>query len=324
VAKKVLLIVFGSVLALLGVGLTIGGVVLLGLTGGDGYFGSSTETLRTPTHALVSESVADYADSGADGLAATARVRASSTSGEPLFLGVGRAAEVDRYLSGVAYDEVRDIQFSPFRYETVRREGERSPEPPGDQPGWIARATGDGEQTLEFEIRDQADYRLVVMNADGSTGVDVRASFAIRVPFLRRVGLGLTIGGVLGVLVGILLLVWGVRTKVPPRQPAWGPYGPPGYGQPGYGPPGYGQPGYGQPRYGQPGYGQPGYGQPGYGQPGSPPPGYTQPGSSPPGSQPPDPQPPGSPSPGSQPSGQGPPTFPPPPQDEPPAGDRER
>jgi hypothetical protein len=296
VAKKVLLIVFGAVLALLGLGLTIGGAVVLALTGGDGYFGSGTETLRTPTHALVSEPVQDYADSEAGGLTATARVRASSTSGGSLFLGVGRAAEVDRYLSGVAYDEVRDIRFSPFRYDAVRQEGEQTPGPPADQPGWIAQAVGDGEQTLEFDLGDRADYRLVVMNADASAGVDVRASFGIRVPFLRGLGVGLTIGGVLAVLVGILLLVLGVRTKVPPRQPAWSPYGPPGYGQPGYGPPGYGQPGYGQPGYGHAPPGYP-YGPPGARQPGPPPP-------------------------GPQPHDQGPPTSPP--QDEPPAGDRDR
>jgi hypothetical protein len=241
VAKKVLLIVFGTVLTLLGIALTVGGVVLLALTGGDGYFGSGTETVRTPTRALVSEPA--VLETGRDGFDATVRIRVAAASGDAVFIGVGPTTEVDRYLAGSSYDEVRDVEFSPFRYSTVRRDGEDEPAPPADQPLWTARATGTGEQTIEIRL-DQGDYRLVVMNADASSGVDVRASFGIRLPFLRRLGLGLTIGGVLAVLGGILLLVWGLRTKVPPRQPpAWVPYGP-GYAPygPGPAPAGYGPP----------------------------------------------------------------------------------
>lgn len=280
-AKKVLLIVFGAVAGLVGVGLAIGGVALLALTGGDGYFGSRTETLSTPTYALVSESAAIDAGSGADGFDATARIRASAPGGAPVFLGIGPAAEVDRYLAGVAHDEVRDIRFSPFRYDTVRRDGERVPGPPADQPLWSARAAGAGEQTLEFRV-DQGDYRLVVMNADAARAVEVRASFGLRAPFLRRLGTAFTVSGVLLVLVGLLLLIWGVRSRVPPKPPVWGPYGgppeygyghpPPGYPAPGF-PPGYGPPSYGPPSYGPPSYGPP----PGQPPPGQPPPGYVPP-----------------------------------------------
>lgn len=252
-AKKVLLIVFGSVLALIGAGLAIGGAVLVALTGGDGYFGSDTQTLRTPTRALVSEPQGMYADRG--GIEATVRLRVTATSGQPVFLGAGPTAEVDRYLAGSSYDEVVDVEFSPFRYSTVRHEGERELPPPANEPLWTAQATGTGEQTLEIRVGD-GDYRVVVMNADAAEVVQVRASFGIRVPFLRGLGIGLLVGGVIGLLVGITLLVLGVRAKVPPRQPPWSPYGP-GYGG-GYGP-GPGAPGYGPP----PGWGQP----PGYAAP---------------------------------------------------------
>jgi hypothetical protein len=300
VAKKVLLIVFGAVLALIGAGLTVGGAVLLALTSGDGYFGTDTETLRTPTRALVSEpQVLQHPDGG--GFEATVRLRATATSGEPVFLGVGPTAEVDRYFAGSSYDEVQDVEFSPFRYATLRHEGERELPPPADQPLWTAQATGSGEQTLEIRV-GAGDYRVVVMNADAAEGVEVRASFGIRVPFLRRLGIGLLVGGVLGLLVGVLLLVLGLRTKVPPRQPPWTPYGPgygpgyapgqppgypPGYGPgqpPGYGPgqaPGYGPgqaPGYapGQDPGQAPGWGPPGYAAPPPAQP-SPPPGHPPP-----------------------------------------------
>ncbi|HYT10334.1 MAG TPA: hypothetical protein VEL73_06700, partial [Mycobacteriales bacterium] len=203
--------------------------------------------------------------------------------GKEVFLGVGPAADVDRYLDGVPYDEVIQVRFSPFRYETTRHDGDRAPEPPADQSFWSARASGPGEQTLEFGVNG-GDYRVVVMNADASQGVDVRSSFALRAPFLRRLALGMLIVGLLLLGVGVALLVWGIRTKVPRRQPAWGPYG----GYPGY--PGYGYP----PGYGQGGYPPPGYPPAGYPPPGSTaaqaPPGYP-PAGYPPGSTPAEPTP---------------------------------
>ena len=247
-AKKVLLIVFGAVLALIGVCLTFGGAVLLVFTGGDGYFGGGPESLRTSTAALVSEPAA--LDGSGDRFDATVRIRVSSSGTGPVFVGVGPTADIDRYLEGSSYDEVRDIRFSPFRYTLSRHDGESKPEPPGDQQFWTARATGSGEQTLEFRL-DRGDHRVVVMNADASTPVEVRASFGIRVPVLRGLGIGLIVGGVIGALVGIGLLVLGVRTKVPPRQPPWG-----GYGQPGYGYPPAGQAPQGYP-YPPPGYAGP-------------------------------------------------------------------
>lgn len=246
-----MLIVVGAVAALLGAGLLVGGIALLALTGGDGYLASGSESLRTPAYALVFESLADYSDRRGRGAVGTVRVAASPLQGRPVFLGVGSAAEVHRYLAGVAHDEVRDIRFSPFRYETVRSDGVRRPGPPADQPLWAARASGAGEQRLEFDLRDRSAYRIVVMNADASPAVDVRASFGLRVPFVRRLGTGLTVGGTLVALVGVLLLVWGIRTRLPPRPgsygqpPAYDPYGygsPPPLGPPPGHPPAPGEP----------------------------------------------------------------------------------
>ncbi len=262
-AKKVLLIVFGAVLALLGAGLTIGGAVLLAITGGDGFLGGGgAEPLSTPTRALVSEPQGV----GADDFAATIRVRVTAAGDKPVFVGAGPSAAVMTYLSGSAYDEVRELEFSPVRYDVTRHEGERELPAPADQPLWTARAAGTGEQTLELRL-DDPDFRVVVMNADASPEVDVRVSFGVKVPVLRRLGIGLLIGGVLAILVGVALLVLGVRVKLPPKQPPWAgpppgywappgatpayPYGPPaGYPPAGYSPPGY--PPAAQPPAGQP------------------------------------------------------------------------
>jgi hypothetical protein len=266
-AKKVLLIVFGAIGALIGVGLAVGGFVLLALTSGDGYFGTATETLTTSTYALVGEADAVETGGRADDVDVTARVTVSSPTGAPLFVGVGPRTDVEQYLAGVAYEEVTDVRFSPFRYDTIRRTGTGTPDPPGDQPFWQARASGTGEQRIEFPLDSGGAFRVAVMNADASQEVEARASFAVRVPFLRRLGVIFAVVGVLLALVGLALLIWGIRTKAEPRPSPVAPFGTYG-GYPGYagGPPG-------------------GYGPPGYPPPGSPPPGYPPPGYPPPGPQ---------------------------------------
>src|SRR5215475_9211363 len=49
-----------------------------------------------------------------DWLVAKARVTASSAGNEPIFVGVGRRADVDRYLAGVARTTIEDVNFDPF------------------------------------------------------------------------------------------------------------------------------------------------------------------------------------------------------------------
>jgi hypothetical protein len=289
-AKKVILIVLGAVGILIGLGLLAGGGILVGLTGGDGYLDSGPHTLTTATRALVSEPQTIRNGSSFDEDGPDVKLRVQVTSTEPVFLGVGPAVEVDRYLEGVQIDEVVSIDFAPFSIQTNRREGERSPAAPTEQTFWSARAAGTGEQTLNWDARS-GDYRFVLMKLDGAAGVRTSATFGIRIPFLRGLGIGLLSGGGLSLVVGVLFLIWGIRSKVTPRAPAYpGQFGPPGvyppagqYGQyPQYGPPGqYGQQPAGQ--YGQyppagqypaqypPGgqYGQyPPAGQPPEGQPG--------------------------------------------------------
>ena len=81
-----------------------------------------------------------------------------------MFVGIGRAADVDRYLDGVEHDVVTDLDHRDPDYS--RRAGGAPAAPPGAETFWVASATGSGEQTLDWEPED-GDWRVVVMNADG-------------------------------------------------------------------------------------------------------------------------------------------------------------
>jgi hypothetical protein len=133
------------------------------------------------------------------------------TADRPVFIGIGRAADVDRYLAGAAVDKVTDLDVDPFRLKTVRQEGTARPTPPAEQTFWVARASGP-DPSMSWKISD-GSYRLVVMNADASTGVGVNGRFALTVPHLFAFGVGILVGGVVVALIGVVLLVVGVRMR---------------------------------------------------------------------------------------------------------------
>lgn len=216
--RKILLLLTGAILTLAGLGLAAGGVVLLLLTRSAGFVSSGEHPFSSAGYALVS-SPGTVRAAGIGGVAPKVRIRARPAGPTALFLGVAPATEVTRYLSGVPYDEVTRIDFGPFRYERLPRDGSGTPAAPGGRPFWLASAAGSGEQTLDFAV-PAGDYRVVVMNADAGRGVEVRAVLGVQVPLLHGLGVGFLAGAGALVLLGLLLVGWGVRA---PRAAGAGP-----------------------------------------------------------------------------------------------------
>lgn len=201
---RVVLVALGAVGALLGLLLAAGGLILLLLTGRGG-FGGTAGPLATGSYALVS----DAAGLRAGGVDASVRVRVRSDAG-PVFVGVGPTAAVDDFLAGVEYDELTAVHLTPLRATLVASGGTAAPARPADRPLWTVSATGPGEQTVDVEV-GAGGQKLVVMNADGSPGVTVTASLALRADFLRRFALGALVAGAVVAPVGGVLLATGVR-----------------------------------------------------------------------------------------------------------------
>lgn len=207
---RVILVALGAVGALLGLLLAGGGLILLVLTGRGG-FGGGAGPLSTGSYALVS----DAAGLRAGGPAVTVRVRVRSDRG-PVFVGVGPAPAVEAYLTGVRYDELTGVRLSPLRATPVPSGGTAAPARPADRPVWTVSASGAGEQTIDVDA-GAAGQKLVVMNADGSAGVAVTASLALRAAFLRRLALSLLVAGAVAAPAGGVLLALGVRRTVRAR-----------------------------------------------------------------------------------------------------------
>ena len=113
-----------------------------------------------------------------------------------MFVGIARTDDVSAYLADVSHTTVTDLDYEPFEASYRPQAGERSPATPADERIWAASTQGAGPQTLTWEAED-GDWSVVVMNADGSPGVQADISAGAKLPFLTAVGWSALGGGAL-------------------------------------------------------------------------------------------------------------------------------
>jgi hypothetical protein len=215
-------IVAGGVAAVLAVGFIAAGALLLwgdSKKDDQGYLSTGKERYAASTYALASDNldvdldgagwVMDRDDLG------NVRLAVESSAGKPVFVGIARTSDVSDYLRNTSYTSVTDVDYSPFHASYRGHGGDRRPALPADQGFWAASAHGSGTQTVAWDL-DDGDWSIVVMNADGSRGVDTDISAGAKLPFLATVG-WISLGGALVLLITAALLVYlGLRTPRPP------------------------------------------------------------------------------------------------------------
>jgi hypothetical protein len=237
-AGRILLVVLGSIVALLAMGLLAAGGTLLWADrtqrDDDGFLTTPSGLFESDSYAITSESIDLFeADTGGDwvlteGLLGDVRITVEASGN--VFVGIGESDDVEAYLDGVAHDEVRDLDFDPFRVSYRRFRGGPPPGPPGEQDFWAASASGTGEQVATWEA-ESGNWTVVLMNADGSQGVSGDLSAGAEADFLLWLAIGLLIAGLLVLASGVLLIVLGARRATaaapgpPPGAPDTSSYG---------------------------------------------------------------------------------------------------
>jgi hypothetical protein len=209
---RVVAIVLGALVALAGLAVGAAGGALIGLFGSDGTVDSGSHRVSTPRTALVS-STADVGDISvvADVVGdPSIRVTARPAGGRPVFVGIGPAAQVERYLAAAPIDEVTDFEIDPFKLERRPRGGSGRPERPGAQRFWVAKGTGRDAATLRWTLHE-GDYKLVLMNADASRGVAVDGDFGVTLDHVDTVAWALVGGGALLLLGGLATIGLAMR-----------------------------------------------------------------------------------------------------------------
>jgi hypothetical protein len=176
----------------------------------DGYFSTRSERFATTTYAISSDDLdVDGIPLGEDRYGKV-RLKVSEHGGKPVFAGIARSRDVDAYLAGAAHTTLTDLAFSPFKPEYRSSGGGPVSGPPAAQDIWVASAQGSGTQTLDWTVKD-GSWSVVVMNADGSAGVDTRVSAGVSLPFLDDLGLWLWIAAAALLALAGALIAGGVR-----------------------------------------------------------------------------------------------------------------
>jgi hypothetical protein len=240
-AKRIVAIVIGAFLVLIGLAMMVPGVVLLGAYGTlrdeSGFFQTSERVVSTNGYALVSPNAEMDMGPGdwqwvPTGGRAAVRIQASSTGSEPIFIGIGPSDKVEAYMAAVAHDEVVDFGWKSG-VDYIHFEGGAPSSPPGGQTFWVSSAEGEGVQSAEWAI-EGGDWTAVVMNADGSTPVSANLSLGARFDILVPIGIAITVVGVILLAGGIVLIVLGALRRRPAasQQPPAGWVPPAGWAQP--------------------------------------------------------------------------------------------
>jgi hypothetical protein len=229
-AGRVIAIVAGVLVGLVGLSIVVGAAVVLWANAtqrdADGFFSTRMHPVVSSGVAVASERIDLAADPEPfffDDVADRAEVRVRARAADPgrsVFVGIGPAAGVREYLAGSPYSEIDDASWMPFRVSYRQRPGDAAPPPPSGRPGlWVASAEGPGQQTVRWPL-ERGRWVLVVMNADAAPGVAADVSLGLRFEPLGAVAVALLIVGLVVLGVGAVLLVLGVRRRGPPAQAA--------------------------------------------------------------------------------------------------------
>jgi hypothetical protein len=208
---RIVSVVIGAVLALCSLSvLSAGGAALWADTTqrNSGYVDLGTASYATAGHALASDTIRVHGWGWLSPLIGQIRIRVAKTGqASGVFAGVAPASAARRYLSGAGYTTVTGYDGQG---KHISHPGAGTPRPPGITPIWAARASGTRTATLLWTVRT-GDWAVIVMNADGSAGVAVRADVGASLPALGWLATEFLAGGTVLALIALACIIIPVR-----------------------------------------------------------------------------------------------------------------
>jgi hypothetical protein len=174
-----------------------------------GYYTTDTVRVSTTTHAIATD---DLDVNGVPSGLGKLRVNVAARTGKPVFAGIAPTRDIDAYLRNSSHAVLTDVDFDPFdpTYRTSAGTWSGTLARPADQSFWAA--TSDGSKPLEWKVKS-GDWSVVVMNADGSAGVDARVSAGASLPLVDDVELAAWIAAAMLLALGGGLLAAGLRSR---------------------------------------------------------------------------------------------------------------
>jgi hypothetical protein len=223
-AGRVTALVLGVIVLMGSLFLALAGTTLAfadnGLRDDDGFLMSGDETFSTATYAITSETIdidaAGDAENVPRALLGDARLTAVPNDDAPVFIGLGRTADVEEYLSGVGHARVIGFTSDDPDYRTFS--GGSPSEAPADSAIWVEQSSGTGAQSLTWDIED-GEWTVVVMNADGTPDVSADVSAGATVPVLGWLVAVTLILAFIGLVVAFVLMLVALSSRSRPTPP---------------------------------------------------------------------------------------------------------
>lgn len=189
----------GALLVLVGLVLAAFGGLIAATFGTSGTLTTSSTPLSTTRdgYALVADVDTVTAGFPGSSLIGTPTLGADSVGTDRLFIGLGGRPDVDEYLSGVAFEAVRQDGDT---WQSLAIPGSRTPGVPTDEKFWIRRATGNAP-TLPFTTTNSGTT-FVVMRDDGTPEVNARIIVGYTSSYVFP-------GSVALIVIGVGLVIWG-------------------------------------------------------------------------------------------------------------------
>jgi uncharacterized membrane protein len=224
-AGKIILLVFGVIGLLISIGLVLGGAGILiadnVIKDNDGFYSTKTIHIDKNSYAVVTGPTDVDVDVGWNsglvwdlGDLVTFRVEGSNrNSQDQLFIGIAEESDIENYLENVEYDEIRRLHTSRRDVDYRNHSGDIAPASPTTQTFWTVSTYGTGTQSLEWEL-EEGSHSLVIMNTDGSAGIDANMEFGAKIPLLLGIGVGILVTGIIGLSISILFIALAARRPV--------------------------------------------------------------------------------------------------------------
>lgn len=223
-AGKIVILVVGIIFVVVAIGLIVVGGGVLWANGAfmddEGYLTTKTIRIDKSSYAIVSEPtdievgswwVWDWSD------LATFKIKGSNDdASKNIFIGVADESDLNSYFSDVSYDEVIHFDINPDRLDYRNHPGSSQPAAPITQSFWLESVNGPGTQVMEWEFQ-AGTWSLVLMNEDGSAGVNLSVILGVKIPWLFGTGIGLLIGGIVALLLGTFMIVLAARRSRRPQ-----------------------------------------------------------------------------------------------------------
>ncbi len=219
---KIVLLVFGVIVVLISIAVLFAGGALIWADktqiDSEGFISSSTIQIDRDSRAIVTGSI-DIDEVALRALrwmgTATIFVVEGSNAdpAKQIFIGVAEESDLKAYLSSVDYDEMALTGkgwLSSLTTVYTNHPGSSAPATPTSQTFWLESAHGAGTQTMVWET-EVGSHSIVLMNADGSAGVDLNAVYKVKVPSILGWSIGLLVGGIVVLIVGGFMIYLAVR-----------------------------------------------------------------------------------------------------------------